>query len=135
MAKKPSQPAAREHFICLGCPIGCALELVHEGAEIVEVTGNRCSRGAKYARQEYTDPRRDLSTTVAIRGARWGRLPVKTTGPVPKERVLEAARLIHAIQVEAPVAQGQVLLEGLLDEPGLQVVATHSMNRVPPQAA
>ena len=37
--------------------------------------------GAKYARQEFTDPRRSLSTTVAIAGARWARLPVKTTRP------------------------------------------------------
>jgi CxxC motif-containing protein len=119
----------REHYVCLGCPIGCALELVHEGDEIVDVTGNRCNRGAKYARQEFTDPRRGLSTTVAIRGARWERLPVKVTSPVPKERQLEAARLIHALRVDAPVRMGQVLLENLLGDPAISVVATHTLER------
>lgn len=125
----------REHYTCLGCPIGCALELVHEGSEIVEVAGNRCKRGAKYARQEFTDPRRGLSTTVAIAGARWARLPVKATQPVPKERQLEAARVIHALRVEAPVRMGQVLLENLLDDPHIAVVATRTMERVSPDGA
>lgn len=119
-----------EHYTCLGCPIGCALELVHEGDEIVEVRGQQCDRGAKYARQEYVDPRRSLSTTVAIRGARWARLPVKVTQALPKARMREAARVLHAIEVEAPIAIGQVLWEDLLGEPGANVVATRTMARL-----
>lgn len=119
-----------ERYTCLGCPIGCALELEHDGAEIVAVRGNRCERGTKYARQEFTDPRRALSTTVAIAGARWARLPVKVTQPIPKERVREAARLLHQIAVEAPVRLGDVLLENFLGEPGVSVVATRTMERI-----
>ncbi len=119
----------RKRFVCVGCPIGCPLQLDHEGLRIVEVSGNECDRGAKYAQQEFTDPRRALSTTVAIRGARWRRLPVKVTGTVPKDRVIEAARRIHGLQAEAPVELGQVLLRGLLGEAGLDVVATRSMDR------
>lgn len=116
-------------FVCIGCPIGCPLVLTHEGREVIEVAGNECDRGAKYARQEFTDPRRALSTTVAIAGARWARLPVKVTAPVPKERVREAARLIHALRVEAPVERGRVLIAGLLGLPGVDVVACRAMGR------
>jgi CxxC motif-containing protein len=128
MAKKTMPDT--EKFVCVGCPIGCPLELQHEGDEIIEVEGNDCKRGAKYAKQEFTDPRRALSTTVPISGAVWKRLPVKTTGQVPKDQVLEAARVIHEIRCRAPVAAGQVLLEGLLGEVGLDVVATRSMEAV-----
>jgi CxxC motif-containing protein len=114
-------------FVCVGCPIGCPLVLTHEGREVLEIQGNTCDRGAKYARQEFTDPRRALSTTVAIAGARWPRLPVKVTKPIPKERVREAARLIHALRVEAPVERGRVLLLDLLGEPGADVVACRSI--------
>jgi CxxC motif-containing protein len=114
-------------FVCIGCPVSCPLELAHEGEEILEVSGNDCKRGEKYAKQEFTDPRRSLSTTVIISGALWGRLPVKTTGQVPKDRVMEAARLIHGIHCRAPVEVGQVLLESLLGEEGLDVIATRSM--------
>jgi CxxC motif-containing protein len=124
-----------EKFVCIGCPVGCPLELRHEGDEIIEVAGNDCKRGAKYAKQEFTDPRRSLSTTVVISGGAWARLPVKTSGQVPRDRVLEAARLIHAIRCEAPIEAGQVLIAGLLGEPGLDVVATRSMERIEPAAS
>ena len=119
-------------FTCIGCPIGCPLVLTHEGRDIVEIEGATCSRGAKYARQEFTDPRRGMSTTVAIEGARWKRLPGKVTSPAPKDRVIEAARLIHRLRARAPVRRGEVLLEDLLGEKGVQVVATRSMERVAP---
>jgi CxxC motif-containing protein len=118
-----------KQLVCIGCPVGCPLQLDHHGTEILEIAGNECDRGAKYARQEFTDPRRSLSTTVAIAGARWARLPVRTTRAVPKDRVIEAARLIHAVRVAAPVRLGDVLLRGLLGEAGLDVVATRSMPR------
>lgn len=122
-----STPAGTKRLVCVGCPIGCPLQLEHRGTELVEVFGNECNRGAKYAEQEFKDPRRSIATTVAIRGARWARLPVKASAPVPRDRVLEAVREIHALRVEAPVRVGQVLLDGLLGEVGLQVVATRSM--------
>jgi CxxC motif-containing protein len=122
--------AETKQYTCIGCPIGCPLQLEHAGAEIKEVQGHECDRGAKYARQEFTDPRRGLSTTVAISGALWMRLPVKVTGPVPKDRVLEAAREIHKLNLEAPVKMGQVLIKDLLGEKGVDVVATRSMEQV-----
>ena len=119
--------AKAKEYTCIGCPIGCPLQLVHRGDKITEISGYECDRGAKYAKQEFTDPRRELSTTVEIVGARWKRLPVKVTGPVEKGRILEAAREIHTIRVKAPVTLGQVLIEGFLGEKGIDVVACRTM--------
>ena len=114
-------------FTCIGCPIGCPLQLEHDGTEIREISGNECDRGAKYAQQELLDPRRDVSTTIPIFGARWGRLPVKLTGPIQKDRVLEAVKRIHEFQIEAPVIMGQVLCKSFMGENGIDLVATRSM--------
>ncbi len=116
-------------FVCIGCPIGCPLRLEHVDGRIEEVTGHECNRGAKYAKQEFTDPRRELSTTVAIRGGLWERLPVKVAGAVPKDKILEAARLIHSVHVEAPVKLGDTVLETKLEDEPMRVVATRSMSR------
>ena len=109
--------------------MGCPLQLKHEGRKIIEVSGNECNRGGKYAQQEFIDPRRALSTTVAISGGLWQRLPVMTSGPIRKEAVMKAARVIHKIRVKAPVKAGQVLLKDLLGEKGIDVVAARSMAR------
>jgi len=119
--------AKAKEYTCIGCPIGCPLQLVHKGSKITEISGNECDRGAKYAKQEFTDPRRELSTTVEIVGAHWKRLPVKVTGPVKKGRILEAARKIHTLQVKAPVKLGQVLIQDFLGNKGIDVVACRSM--------
>lgn len=116
-----------KEYTCIGCPIGCPLQLVHKGGKITEISGNECDRGAKYAKQEFTDPRRELSTTIEVVGARWKRLPVKVTGPVEKGRILEAARKIHELKVKAPVKIGKVLLKDLLGEKGIDVVACRTM--------
>lgn len=118
-----------KEYTCIGCPIGCPLQLVHQGSKITEISGYGCDRGAKYAKQEFTDPRRELSTTVEVVGARWRRLPVKVTGPVEKGRILEAARKIHGLHVKAPVKLGQVLLKDLMGEKGIDVVACRSIER------
>ena len=119
-----------KEYTCIGCPIGCPLQLVHKGSKITEISGYECDRGAKYAKQEFTDPRRELSTTVEIVRGRLKRLPVKVTEPVEKGRILEAARKIHNLQVKAPVKLGQVLIKDILGQKGIDVVACRSMERI-----
>ena len=118
-----------QDYVCIACPIGCPLQLVHEGDTIREVSGNNCKRGAKYARQEFTDPRRTFSTTIPIEGAIYPRLPVKLSAPIRKENVLEAARVIHGLSAEAPITCGEVLLTDLLGDEDVAVVACRTMKR------
>ena len=103
-----------QDYVCIACPIGCPLQLVHEGDTIQEISGHNCKRGAKYARQEFSDPRRTFSTTIPIEGALYPRLPVKLSAPIRKETVLEAARLVRRLSATAPIACGQVLGMGKL---------------------
>jgi len=114
-------------YLCIGCPLGCRLELDEAvDGEILEVRGNSCRKGEEFAQQEHRDPRRLVTTTVAIDGAHWPRLPVKTTGPVPKAMVRAVCRaLMHAV-VPAPVAMGDVIMADVLGT-GVDVVATRSM--------
>jgi CxxC motif-containing protein len=119
-----------QDYVCIACPIGCPLQLVHQGDTIQEISGNNCKRGAKYARQEFIDPRRSFSTTIPIEGAIYPRLPVKLSAPIRKENILEAARLIHELSASAPVVRGEVVLANLLGEKGVQVVACRTMEQV-----
>lgn len=122
-------------YLCIGCPLGCRLELEIGGTDdgscddAFEVRGNSCKKGIEFARQEHVDPRRAVATTVAITGARWPRLPVKTSGSVPKALVGEVCRELRRVSVPAPVAMGDVLVVDILGT-GVDVVATRDMERV-----
>jgi CxxC motif-containing protein len=119
-----------QKYVCINCPIGCPLRLVHEGDSIVEIEGQECNRGAKYAKQEFTDPRRTFATTVPIEGALYARLPVKLTAPLPKQHIMAAMGEIRKLSVKAPVQLGLVLLRDVVGVPGVDVVASRTLPRV-----
>jgi CxxC motif-containing protein len=118
------------HYLCIGCPLGCRLEVEEDdGQHIVEVRGFSCKRGKDYALQEHTDPRRMVTTTVRVSGGLWARLPVKTTAPIPKQRVRELCRVLRPITVTTPVRLGDVILQNALGT-GVDVVATRDLPEV-----
>ena len=116
------------HYLCVNCPLGCRLEVDADGRDVVEVRGNACKRGVEFARQEHADPRRMVTTTVAIRGAPLPRLPVATAQALPKDRVVDLCRALHQLRLEAPVAIGDVVMADALGT-GVDVVATRSLGR------
>lgn len=107
---------------CIICPRGCALEI---DLDTRTVTGNTCPRGEGYARQEVTCPMRTLTTALRVTNRENTMVSVKTAAPIPREKLMEAMKVLKALPVEAPVALGQVLLPDLY---GTQVVATSGVS-------
>lgn len=111
---------------CIGCPLGCSLQVEKEGSEVLRVTGNTCPRGEAYGRREVTHPTRVVTSTVRVSG---GVLPVvscKTAGEVSKDKIFAVVRALKDIEVPAPVTIGQVLAEDIAGT-GTAVVATRNM--------
>ncbi len=114
-------------YLCIGCPLGCRLEVEGDGhGDVVEVRGFTCKKGKKYGAQEHTDPRRTVTTTVAIKGGVWARLPVKTSAPVPKNMVIDVCAALRPVSLRAPVAVGSLVLGNVLGT-GIDVVAARDM--------
>jgi CxxC motif-containing protein len=115
------------NYLCIGCPLGCRLEVAVDAEnQPVEVRGFSCKRGKDYALQEHTGAQRIVTTTVALAGGSWPRLPVKTDRPVPKNMVVEISRALRRVRVRAPVSMGQVIVLDVLGA-GADVVATRAM--------
>ncbi|MBP0000715.1 MAG: DUF1667 domain-containing protein [Cyanobacteria bacterium SID2] len=117
------------HYLCIGCPMGCRLEVEESNGDIVEVRGFSCRRGEAYAKQEHVAPQRTVTTTVRVKNGLWARLPVKTTAPVPKALMWDLCDRLHEITLTAPIAMGEIVLPNALDT-GVDVVASRNM---PPQ--
>lgn len=120
-----------KNLTCITCPMGCALEASCEttedgGLQILSVKGNTCPRGEKYARAELTHPERMVTSTVALKGGPYKRLPVITSAPVPKERIFEVMEAIHAVTVCAPVNISDLIIENVCGL-GVDVVASRSI--------
>ncbi len=117
------------HYLCIGCPLGCRLEVEEDDGKIVAIRGFSCKRGKEYAAQEHTNPRRIVTTTVGIVGGIWPRLPVKTAFAVPKDQVRVICEKLRNISVTTPITMGQVILSNVL-ESGIDVIACRDMLEV-----
>ena len=118
-------PTQMEKVICTTCPKGCTLEVTRDGETIVSIL-NGCKRGHEYAKQELTDPRRMVATTVSISGGLHPLMPVYTSAPFPKPRIPELLSLLREVELEAPVKMDQVVLENVLGT-GIDVIASRTI--------
>jgi len=118
---------ATTHYLCIGCPLGCRLEVDEDNlGDIVEVRGFSCRKGKTFAEREHTDPRRMVTTTVGVAGGLWARLPVHATDELPKNRMWDAIAVLRDICVDAPVAMGDVIVANIFDS-NIDVVASRDM--------
>ncbi len=115
-----------KEFTCVSCPMGCMLEARSGLNGEFKISGNRCKRGLVYGLQEMKDPRRNISSTVAVKGAEINSLPVKTEKPIPKNKIFEVMKEINHIIVESPINVGDVIIENVLGT-GVNIVATRNL--------
>ena len=134
-------------MICIVCPRGCHLS-VGDAPDFM-VSGNFCPRGERYGREELAAPERTVTATcpllrtpatkVASRTPASGiedslnenlskprRVPVRTTGSVPREKIGELVSLLLHTGVTLPVHAGDVVVENW-ENSGVSVIATRTI--------
>ena len=109
---------------CKVCPIGCELTIIKNQSvpSGYTVSGNSCNRGRDFGIQEIIEPSRVLTGRVLLKGGHMSRLPVKTTGVVPKDKIEECLKIFNSTEVFAPIKKGDIVIENIL-ELGVDVVA------------
>lgn len=112
-----------KEMICIVCPKGCRLKVEEKD---FSVTGNGCSRGAIYGREEMMHPMRMVTSTVKIVGAQHRRCPVKTSQAVPKEKIKEVMLALENLTLFAPVKCGQRVFQNVAGT-SADIICTKSM--------
>ena len=112
-----------KELICINCPLGCHLSVDDKDVSNIKVTGNTCPRGVTYAVSEVTEPKRMVTSSVPVVGSVVKRVSVKTSQPIPKNKIFECLAEIRKIEAKAPVQIGYVLIHDVCGS-GADVVAT-----------
>lgn len=118
----------KRNLICIGCPMGCPLEVEIEGDQVKNVTGNTCKRGDVYARKEVTNPTRIVTTTVRVEGGTLSMVSVKTQEDIPKGKIFDCIKDLKDIVVEAPVHIGDVIKKNIAGT-GVKIIATKDVKK------
>ena len=96
-------------IVCTVCPTGCGMQ-IHDHEGEIKVVGNLCIRGYDYAVAELTNPLRTLTTTMRLSGSDLKLLPVRTSVPVPKDKMREIVLCLNRAAACAPIASGDVVV-------------------------
>lgn len=114
-------------MICIDCPIGCEINVTHDGKILLEIDGNKCKKGIDYTETEITDPRRMVITTVRVRGGFHHLVPVRSTEPVPKTKIFSILKKLRKVELKTPVKIHQVVLPDAVGT-GIDIVTSRSLS-------
>jgi CxxC motif-containing protein len=118
----------KKHFVCVVCPVGCEIDVVHDGSKIISMEGNKCEKSEEFVGQELIEPMRILTTTVRIEGSRWPVIPVRTDKAVPKRLFPRIMRQLKRIKLQTPVSMMDVVVRDVM-RTGADIIATRAMPR------
>lgn len=107
---------------CIICPNGCRLKVDDD----LNVTGNKCPRGAVYGKQEVTNPTRTVTSTVPCDSKSLRVCPVKTANPVPKGKMFDVMKDIDSCFVKVPCKIGDVVKKDI-GGTGVDLVVTRDI--------
>lgn len=110
-------------IICTVCPQGCHITVCAKSGAISSAEGFRCRRGEQYAKSEFTNPVRILTSTALVSGSDTTLVALRSNKPIPKELLLPCMKEISALRLAAPVHRYDVLIPNILNT-GADIVAT-----------
>lgn len=114
--------------ICICCPMGCHLEINDADRNNISVTGNRCPRGDAYGIEEIFAPKRMITAVVKTDSAVIAYAPVRTSKPLPREKMVGLLKMLYGMEAKVPVVAGGVLLANF-EQTGVDVVFTRTINK------
>ena len=111
---------------CIVCPIGCMVRIELAKGKVRKISGNQCIRGREYAEEECLDPKRMVCSSIKVTGGTWPLVSIRTSEPVPKDKIFHVMEEVRNARVKAPVTAGDVLIHNIATT-NVDIIATKSV--------
>lgn len=131
MSTVTEQPL-RGEFLCVLCPNGCSIDvefIKRPVPKLIFAEGSKCERGDAWILQEIEEPMRAIASNVLVEGGDFITASVRTSKPIPLEKISAVMDAIRPIVLEAPVKLGQVVLTKPAGT-DTDIIATRNVARV-----
>jgi len=116
-------------LVCIGCPVGCSLKVTLQDGKALKVNGNNCKIGEQYGINECTNPKRIVTSTVAVEGGEERVVPVKTEKDIPKGKIFDVIEELKKIKMKAPVYISDIVIENVSGT-GVNIIATKNNKKI-----
>lgn len=119
-----------KELTCIGCPMGCQLvvDFDDDNRKVLNVTGNNCKIGERYAQKELTNPTRIVTSSIKVDGGDLAMVSVKTESDIPKGKIFDIMKEIHETRIEAPVKIGDILISNVAGT-NVNIIATRNIKK------
>lgn len=114
-----------KNLTCIGCPLGCQIEVLLENGMVVSVKGNTCVKGKKYAEKEVVNPMRTVTSSIPVSN-RNIQLSVKTKDEIPKNKIFDCIKELKKLKTKAPIHCGDIVFNNVADT-DVDIVATKTI--------
>ena len=114
------------NITCILCPIGCEIRINKK--ELFIIDGAKCEKGIEYSKNEVRNPKRILTTSILVKNGILPLLSVKTSKPIPKEKIFKILKIIKRTSVNAPVEMGEIIIKNVLGT-GSDIIATKTIKK------
>ena len=114
------------NITCILCPIGCEIRINKK--ELFIIDGAKCEKGIEYSKNEVFNPKRILTTSILVKNGILPLLSVKTSKPIPKEKIFKILKIIKRTSVNAPVEMGEIIIKNVLGT-GSDIIATKTIKK------
>ena len=119
----------KKDITCITCPLGCRIRITYSEDAIHRIEDYQCEKGKDYAVQEIFNPVRTLTTTLMVAKGELPLVSVRTSKPVPKQRIFDIMDALSDVAIVAPVKMGDVLIEKILGL-DIDIVATKNVEKI-----
>lgn len=114
--------------ICTVCPLGCEMTVIGNGNQIESITGFTCKRGETFGRNEFVNPVRILTSSVKVNDGERPLVSVRSSKPVPLNKIFEIMERVKGKSVEAPVKIHDVIISDILGL-GIDIIASDGIDK------
>lgn len=118
---------AKKELTCIACPSGCQLTYEITDDNEYLITGNDCTKGPIYLRQEVTEPKRMVASTVKIKSEITEVIPVYTDVALKKEYVHLLIEKLNEVEIKAPIKYQDIIIENIF-QTGVNICASKTVD-------
>ncbi|MBC7194914.1 MAG: DUF1667 domain-containing protein [Caldisericia bacterium] len=99
-----------KEITCIICPVGCRILIDKDS-----ISNYKCRKGLEYAKEELTNPKRNITTTVKAINLSKRRVAVRLDKEIPKNKIFDVLKEIKKVKIEKSIKRGEVIKENILN--------------------
>lgn len=109
----------KNEIICIVCPNSCLLMRDNEG----NITGYLCKRGLEFAKQEFSEPKRSVTTTIKTNFKDIPVVSVRTDKEISKALIAPLLRELKKVVLNERLGVSDVVVSNFLNT-GVNIIMT-----------